>query len=131
VSAYEDELIIRTALGGGWKGLPEEPIDREARASRAADFLLHRQRPAEAAEYGLFDVIDWFSDVGEPVRAWSRRLDALERYAVARMTEGDPLPRTGGCWVVRATQRNRTLFVNTDTSSRRASPAQPRRGSPR
>jgi hypothetical protein len=57
------------------------------------------------------EVIDWFSDIGAPLRDWSRRLEALDRYAVARMRDGDALPRTSGCWVVRATQRNRELIA--------------------
>lgn len=104
------ELIIRMALAGGWAALPEEPIDRDARTSRAADVLLHRRRPKEPAEYALMEVIDWFSDVGAPIRDWSRRLDAVDRYAVARMVGDDLLPRTSGCWIVRATRRNRDLL---------------------
>jgi hypothetical protein len=56
------------------------------------------------------EVIDWFSDVGAPIRDWARRLDAVDRYAVARMVGDDELPRTSGCWVVRATRRNRLLL---------------------
>jgi transcriptional regulator with XRE-family HTH domain len=104
------ELIIRTALAGGWKALPEEPIDRDARTSRAVDVLLYRRRPREPAEYALIEVIDWFNDVGEPIREWSRRLAAVERYAIARMSGAEPLPRSSGCWVVRGTQRNRRLI---------------------
>lgn len=111
VHLRNQELVIRAALGGGWQALPEEPIDREARTSRMADVLLHRRRPLEPAEYALIEVLDWFGDVGEPVRDWSRRLAALERYAIARMRPDDPLPRTGGCWIVRATQRNRRLIA--------------------
>jgi len=104
------ELIIATAVPGAWGGLPEEQIDREARTSRFADVLLHRRRrrlPAD--EYAIIEVIDWFADVGDPLRDWTRRLDALERYAISRMAGDDPLPRTSGCWVIRATQRNRRL----------------------
>jgi hypothetical protein len=103
--------VISTALLGGWQALPEEPIDREARTSRAADVLLHRRRSDRPVEYALFEVIDWFHDVGAPTREWSRRLDAVERYAIARMTPNDEsLPVVGGCWVVRATMRNRRLI---------------------
>jgi transcriptional regulator with XRE-family HTH domain len=109
------ELIIRTALAGAWRALPEEPIDREARTSRFADVLLYRRPPGPReltpAEYALMEVIDWFEDVGDPIRDWGRRLEALERYAISRMIGDDPLPRTGGCWVVRATQRNRRLIA--------------------
>ena len=104
------ELIIRTALPGGWGSLPEELIDREARTSSAADVLLHRRVPQRAAEYALAEVIDWFDDVGAPMREWQRRLDAVERYAISRMRPDDELPRTSGCWIVRATRRNRELI---------------------
>jgi len=105
------ELIIRTALAGGWQSLPEELIDREARTSRAADVLLHRRVPQRAPEYALMELIDWFDDVGAPIRQWQRRLDAVERHAIARMRSDDELPKVGGCWVVRATRRNRELIA--------------------
>ncbi|HUR15686.1 MAG TPA: helix-turn-helix transcriptional regulator, partial [Candidatus Limnocylindrales bacterium] len=102
------ELVIRTSRAGLWASLPEQNIDRDARSSRAADVLLHRHIPPRPPEYGLMEVFDWFPDVGDPMRAWSSRLDAVERLAIARM--GDDLPQVGGCWIVRATQRNRQLF---------------------
>lgn len=105
------ELIIRLALGGGWHARPEEAIDREARTSRFADVLLERRPPAHGpTEYALIEVIDWFDDVGAPTRAWTRRLEAVERYAIARMRGDEMLPRIGGCWVIRATRRNRELI---------------------
>jgi hypothetical protein len=102
---------LRVARPGGWQGLPEEPIDRDARTSRAADVLLFRRRPPVPDEYALIEIIDWFDDVGEPLRAWSSRLSAVDRYAIARMTD-DVLPRTSGCWIVRATMRNRRLVTD-------------------
>jgi transcriptional regulator with XRE-family HTH domain len=105
------ELVLALSQPGGWQGLPEEPIDRDARASRAADVLLFRRRPEVADEYALMEIIDWFDDVGEPLRAWSSRLSAVDRYAVARMTD-DVLPRSSGCWIVRATARNRRLVTS-------------------
>jgi transcriptional regulator with XRE-family HTH domain len=103
VHLRHQELVIRTALPGGWRAMPEAPIDREARSSRSADVLLQRGR-----EYALVEVWDWFEDVGAALRDFDRRLDAVERFAVARMTD-DVLPRCAGCWVVRATQRDRQL----------------------
>lgn len=120
VHLRNQELIIRTALAGGWRALPEEPIDREARTSRAADVLLHRRRaaapaelvgPALPAEYAICEIWDWLDDVGGSLRDFSRRLDAIDRYAVARMIGDDPLPGTSGCWVLRATRRNRHLVA--------------------
>lgn len=110
VHLRNQELVIRTGLAGGWHALPEELIDRDARTSRAADVLLSRRRPPAATEFALMEVIDWFDDVGAPTRDWNRRLDAVERYAIARMVGDEPLPRISGCWIVRATQRNRLLI---------------------
>jgi transcriptional regulator with XRE-family HTH domain len=104
VHLRHQELIIRAASSGGWRALPEEPIDREARSSRAADVLLQR-----GTEYALIEVWDWFDDVGGALRDWDRRLATLERYSIARMTLDAPLPTYGGCWVLRATQWNRRL----------------------
>jgi transcriptional regulator with XRE-family HTH domain len=109
VQLRAQELIIRTSLPGGWGGLPEEQIDSEPSRSRVADVILYRpiQGPRE---YALMEVIDWFDDVGAPTRAWHRRLAAVERYAIARMRGDGPVPRIGGCWVIRATRRNRQLI---------------------
>jgi len=110
VHLRHQELVIRTAAPGGWRALPEAAIDRDARTTRAADVLLHRGGPT--AEYVIVEVWDWFDDVGGALREFDRRLAALERYAIARMLGGQPLPRTTGCWVVRATRRNRGLVAD-------------------
>lgn len=110
VHLRHQELIIRLGIGGWWKSLPEELIDREARTSRAADVLLTRRAADGVREYAIWDVRDWIDDVGAGVRDFMRRLDAIDRLAVARMVADDPLPRTGGCFVVRATTRNRHLI---------------------
>jgi transcriptional regulator with XRE-family HTH domain len=109
VHLRHQELVIKTAKAGLWLPLPEEPIDRDARTSRAADVLLCRRTPGAAACYVLVEIWDWLDDVGAATRDWGRRLDATERYAIARMLDDDPLPRTSGIWVLRATQRNRQL----------------------
>lgn len=113
------ELVIRTAAAGGWTALAETALDRDARTSRAADVLLERGH-----EYAITEVWDWFDDVGAAQRDWDRRLDALDRYAIGRLSpnaapgalprpggavEPAVLPKIGGCWVVRATRRNRLL----------------------
>lgn len=103
------ELIIREAKRGDWRALPEEMIDREAKTSRAADVLLTRARPDTPREYALWDVRDWVDDVGAAVRDFARRVDALDRYAVAHMAGDEALPVTGGCFVLRATKRNSDL----------------------
>ena len=78
--------------------------------SRAADVLLQRGN-----EWCLQEVWDWFADVGAAFRDWDRRMDAVDRLAIARTPQSPDgardgaLPRVGGCWVVRATRRNRRL----------------------
>lgn len=113
VHLRNQELILRIGLGGGWQGRPEELIDRDARTSRAADVLLYRRSLIDHVdEYSFWDVWDWFEDVGGPVRDFNRRIEAVDRYAIAHMhgAEALQLPRTGGCFVVRATTRNRQLI---------------------
>jgi hypothetical protein len=112
VHLRNQELVIRLSKPGGWVPLPEEFIDREARTSRAADVLLWRHSPRNAAqrEYALWSVTDWIEDAGAVVRDFTRRLAAVDRYAVARMQGAEPVPSSGGCWLVRATQRNRQLI---------------------
>jgi transcriptional regulator with XRE-family HTH domain len=109
VHLRHQELIIRTGAIGGWRALPEELIDRDARTSRAADVLLTRRAIDGVTEYALWDVRDWVDDVGATVRDFARRLAAVERYAIGHMHGDEPLPRTGGCLVLRATRRNREL----------------------
>lgn len=111
VHLRHQELVIRIGAAGEWRALPEEMIDRDARTSRAADVLLTRVAPDGVSEYCLWDIRDWLDDVGAAVRDFTRRLEAVERYAIARMTGADRLPRTGGCMVLRATRRNRELVA--------------------
>jgi hypothetical protein len=103
------ELVIRTARQGGWQGSAEVQIDGMAATSRFADVVLQRP-PRQPREIALIEIIDWFDDVGAPLREWPRRLEAMERRAIAAMVgDADP-PRVSGCWVVRATARNRDLI---------------------
>jgi transcriptional regulator with XRE-family HTH domain len=110
VHLRNQEMLLRTTRPGGWMGLAEEAFDRNVARSRFADVLLERRAASRVGrEYALLEVIDWFDDVGAPSRDWQRRLDAVERYAIARMKPGEALPRVSGCWVLRATRRNRQL----------------------
>lgn len=104
------ELILTTADPGGWRGLAEARIDADPARTRYADVLLQRERPATPLEVALMELIDWFDDVGATTRAWQRRLDAVERQQIARMHGEHGLPTVSGCWVVRATRRNRELI---------------------
>ena len=107
VHLRNQELVLRTAQSGGWRGVPEQALDRELTRSRHGDVVLSRPT-AGAAEWCLVEVVDWISDVGESVRDFARRLAALDRNAVSRMRD-DAVPRTSGFWLLRATQRNRRL----------------------
>ncbi len=103
------ELVIRTSKPGGWRPLPEEQLDREARTSRWADVLLERRHQHAPTEYCVCEIWDWLADVGGSVRDFSRRLDGLDRYGVAHMVGDEPVPKTSGFWLLRATRRNRQL----------------------
>ena len=104
------ELVIATARPGGWHGLAEAQIDRSSQTSRFADVLLSRP-PRQPMEVALIEIIDWFEDVGAPLRQWPRRLEAVEQQAIARMVGDQSVPRVSGCWVIRATRRNRELVA--------------------
>lgn len=109
VQLKAQELVIATARAGGWHGLPEQQIDGEARTSRFADVILQRPRH-QPTEVALIEIIDWFDDVGAPMRDWPRRLEAVERQAIGRMVGDQSVPRVSGCWILRATHRNRELI---------------------
>lgn len=105
------ELVIRSAKSGGWKSLPEAQLDRDARTSRWIDVLLERRRDHAATEYCACEIWDWIADVGGSVRDFTRRVEALDRYGVARMRGEEPVPRASGFWLLRATRRNRELVA--------------------
>ncbi len=113
VHLRNQELVIRLSKPGGWTSLPEEFIDRDARTSRAADVLLWRRSVVNRVqrEYVMWSVTDWIDDAGAIVRDFTRRVAAVDRYGIARMQGAEPVPRTGGCWLVRATLRNRRLIT--------------------
>jgi hypothetical protein len=111
VHLRNQELVLRTARSGGWRGAPEQALDRELTRSRHGDVVLSRHRADSAAEWCLVEVVDWLADVGESVRDFDRRLAALDRFAVARM-RGDAVPQSGGIWLLRATTRNRRLVAD-------------------
>lgn len=103
VHLRNQELVLRTAKAGGWRGAAEQALDRDLTRSRHGDVVLTRR-----AEWCLVEVADWVADVGESVRDFGRRSAALDRFAVARMRD-DKVPRTSGFWLLRATRRNREL----------------------
>jgi transcriptional regulator with XRE-family HTH domain len=107
------QLLIDLAARGGWKGTPEAAIDNAASGSRAVDVLLERDVRLLGPEVAVMEVIDWFADVGAAMRDWDRRLARVEQRAIALRTreggDGITVPRVSGCWIVRATARNRAL----------------------
>jgi hypothetical protein len=109
VHLRNQELVLRIASGGGWRGVPEQALDADLARSRHGDVVLSRRRAAAAQEVCLIEVVDWVADAGESVRDFQRRVAVLDRYAVARMRPGDAVPISGGCWLLRATRRNRGL----------------------
>jgi hypothetical protein len=112
VHLRNQELVLRTALRGGWHGVPEQALDRDLVRSRHGDVVLERRMGSAAVdEWCLVEVVDWTDDVGESVRDFSRRLGALDRFAVARMRGDRAMPMTSGVWLLRATQRNRRLVA--------------------
>jgi transcriptional regulator with XRE-family HTH domain len=99
------ELVIRTATAGGWTAHPEAAIDSAGERSRSVDVLLTRR-----IEVAVMEICDWFDDVGAASRAWDRRLAGAETWAIGRLPAGrSEVPRVSGCWIVRATARNRQL----------------------
>jgi hypothetical protein len=110
VHLRNQELVLRVASGGGCRGVPEQALDADLARSRHGDVVLSRLRASAAMqEVCLIEVVDWVADAGESVRDFQRRVAALDRYAVARMRPADTVPQSGGCWLLRATRRNREL----------------------
>jgi transcriptional regulator with XRE-family HTH domain len=97
------QLIVRTALKGGWQPMPEAPIDASAIRSRSVDVFLRRDDRHEAA---VVEIWDWFADVGEAMRGLDGKTAAAKRMLEDRR---DGAWRVGRLWVVRGTRRNREL----------------------
>ena len=87
------ELVASTAAGGGWRAAAEQL----AGGSGFADLVLSR-----GEQRVLLEVWSWLADVGEAFRSWERK---LERLSAA---DGGAV---NGCWVLRATRRNRDLVT--------------------
>lgn len=106
------ELLLQTSAPGGWNGTAELAIDDAARGSRSVDVALERATLA-VPEVAVLEVVDWLDDVGAALRDWTRRLARVDQLATSRLTRevagGTVLPRVAGCWVLRATERNRGL----------------------
>ena len=92
VHLRHQELLARTAASGGWQSRPEHGLG----GAGVADLVVSRRD-----ELALIEVWDWFADVGDAFRSWDRKLENLQAPTDRRVS---------GCWIVRATQRNRRLI---------------------
>lgn len=95
VHLRHQELVARTARGGGWMTEPEAVLEAGGDRSQVADLLLRRSREA-----ALVEIWDWLADVGAAFRSWDRKLGRLAASSDDAVA---------GCWVLRATRRNRAL----------------------
>lgn len=106
------ELLLQTSAPGGWIGMAEVAIDDAARGSRSVDVALERVT-LDVPEIAVLEVVDWLDDVGAGLRDWTRRLARMDQLGTARLTREidgrTVLPHVSGCWVLRATVRNRSL----------------------
>jgi hypothetical protein len=110
VHLRSQELVARTAVGGGWSVAPEVPLDAGP-GSRAADLVFRRDR-----EIALMEIVNWMADAGGELRSWERRL--------ARLRMSHPTQTVNGCVVLRATRRNRRLVLEHVTLFGAAFPAE-------
>jgi transcriptional regulator with XRE-family HTH domain len=91
VHLKHQELVARFAADGGWRPRPELDLG----GAGVADIVL-----ARPSEWALVEVWDWFADVGDAFRSWDRKIERVGATTDARVS---------GCWVIRATRRNREL----------------------
>ncbi len=118
VHLRSQEMVIRTAATGGWQAVPEQHLGGSGR--RSVDVLLRRNQ-----EWAAQEIWDWFDDVGDALRGWDRKLLDLEAFALGRLPVGrsPDSVRISGCWLVRATRRNRQLVADHHTLFRARFPA--------
>jgi hypothetical protein len=97
------QLIVGIAVKGGWRPMPEHPVDADAFRSRSIDVFLTRVAQREAV---VVEIWDWFADIGHAMRGLDGKTAAIRR--MSEEGRSDPW-RVIGLWVVRGTKRNRTL----------------------
>ena len=93
VHLRHQELVARIARGGGWTAVPELHVA----GAGFADVGLRRSE-----RLALVEIWTWLADVGDAFRSWDRK---LRRAA-------DTGFDASGCWVLRATRRNRQLVAD-------------------
>jgi hypothetical protein len=98
------QLVVGAATRGGWRPIPESPVDTNAIRSRSIDVFLTRAHLHEAA---VVEIWDWFNDVGAAMRGLDDKISAIRRG----LGNEDPVSEwpVGGLWVVRGTRRNHDL----------------------
>jgi transcriptional regulator with XRE-family HTH domain len=94
------QAVIALAVHGGWRALPERPIDPHARRSRSIDVMLERIARREIA---VVEIVDLVTDAGATFRGHADKVHALRR-------EAGPDWRIAGLLVLRGTRRNRDLI---------------------
>jgi transcriptional regulator with XRE-family HTH domain len=99
------ELVLRLARSAGWQGTFELPI-RMTDGRHSVDVGLRHDGHRTMAWIECWNILD---DVGAAVRASTWKWRKAEEVAVA--IGGDTPYRVAGCWVVRATARNRALVA--------------------
>ncbi len=94
------QAVIDLAARGGWRAMPERPIDPDAARSRSIDVLLERP---ERREVAVVEIVDLLLDAGADIRGITDKVHAMQRV-------GGEGRRVRGVLVVRATARNRRVL---------------------
>jgi hypothetical protein len=91
------QAVIEFAEAGGWRALPERPIDPDAGRSRSIDVFLERRATREVA---VIEIVNMLVDAGGDLRGLTDKVHAVTREL------GDDW-RVRGVLIVRATVTNR------------------------
>jgi transcriptional regulator with XRE-family HTH domain len=100
------ELVLRHGRAAGYRGVFELPT-RPAEPNRSADVGLRDDRHRRLVLVECWNVI---GDIGAAARSSARKLSEAEALAAA--TWGEAAHRVSGCWVMRASRRNRALVAS-------------------
>ncbi len=100
------QLIIDTAARGGWRAIPDLPVDPGWTRSRSVDVLLEREATRESI---VVEVWDFFDDVGAAIRGLDAKVATVRQGRALVEAVGSSPWRVGGLFVVRGTRRNRAL----------------------
>lgn len=99
------ELLLRLGAAQGFDKSVELPT-RSADPSRSIDVSLRNDRRRVLM---VLEAWNLFGDIGAGKRSFHRKLAEADALAVAAW--GTQPYRVAGCWVVRATRRNRALIA--------------------